>query len=519
MWDHDNPLVYRRAAAAGRRPRWKGLLGWAAYPLLVSSPFWLFGAPAYPGAAETPWLLALFLHFLYFAGRPLFETISTFSAERQRRTLDCLLTTGFPVRRWCRTLFVCAVQPRLLEAVLFVWIFELFPGREPPVVFQMLPLTVGCVLFYAAAGMGLSVRSRNQALAQLKAILLLTTSMLFIVGVDALITDSVLGLGHPLFSALTCPWITVVYRWNDELQPWLVALASLLHGGLAWVALRLTEKHLCATPAGPSPRPPARSKILRWVENPLLYRSLVQRGRWHRLLMYPGVLLSLRFGLPALTDTDGVRGDVLGYPPSGVETALYLALLVHMLYFTVRALTACSHAVAEERENRTWEPLLSTRLSLNGLMHGQCAVRLLPVLGECLLWSPLWLMFSECLGGPLSQPNTVILVVYSLSWIAFIGSFALWQSSRSSSAGQALRNTAAFALGLAFVTIAVDGLTERLDDFCSSWFSPAWALMQLTEYASGPEACLVGLAGYLGLVPVLLLLYRRCLKVGPSAKS
>ena len=505
----DNPLIYRMFMAGRGKAGWKRWLGWLAYPLLVSTPF-LLGVfqskqPYHRNDPEMMWLLAYFLHFLYFAGRPLFATISTVAAERQRKTLDCLLTTGFSVREWAGTVFGCAVVPRMLEAVAFVWIFELFPHQEEHVVPQLLFVTLGCILCYAGLGMWISAHSRNQGQAQLRGILLLCTTMLFAVGIDVLLADVILRVNKPLLSSLCCPWLVIGLMWDDQARqlpplPWL--LCGVAHALVGVFSLARVEAYLASAPSAAVARSPRRNGLFQRIENPILYRCLLGlsgRRIW-RVLAYPAVLLSLRFGLPMLADTH-----------RSLDSALYLAIMAHIIYLTVRAMTAGSQAVAEERENRSWESLISTRVRPATLIFGHCVASLLPVLAECVLWSPVWLLYVDDFGGPMTMSKWFYLMIYSLAWTAFIGCFALWQSSRCSSAGEALRNTAIFVLVLSFGTLAFDAITSRLSDPCSAWFSPVFGLITLMESYDNDHA-FVSLFAYVVALPLLLLFYARRLR-------
>ncbi|CAN0402926.1 unnamed protein product, partial [Phaeothamnion confervicola] len=169
--------------------------------------------------------------------------------------------------------------------------------------------------------------------------------------------------------------------------------------------------------------------------HPILYREFLklqsQPWAWLRMAGYPLILMSMRFVLPEFSRQSHTTEDTF-----------IMAFFIHMIYTTVRATVAGSSAIAEERENRTWESLLSTRLTPLNLFSAQWVTRVLPAVLEPLPWIFLWAFFAKPLGGTL-QPRALLgMLTYSFVWTTFVGTLALWNSSRCNSAAAALRATA-----------------------------------------------------------------------------
>ena len=508
----DNPLLYRLQQARARRPAWKRALGWLVYPALVLSP-WLLSL--LPGnecrGRQLFFALAVFLHFAYFCGRPLFEAVTSLASEKQRGTFESLATTGFTARRWIATLFYVCVRPRLIELAVWGWIpIALAPEDPHSGLLSLLCYTAACILLYTAVGLWISGRSRTLTGAQLQSILFLTFTFFVVVALDAVLCSGVSQARGPLFSQYVAPYMGLLMSREPEIRCscWLASLAYL--PVCLWLLYRCERRvgsALATRPAASSPRWMWRT-LSRGMGHPLGYRALLQMSRDRllllRLLGYPAIFYALRC-LPHVSEEQWEVRRV-------TESCFYLTLFGHMLYLTVRAALAGSVSVAEERESRTWESLLSTRLSLNSLLWGQWAVCSLPILLECVLWSFLWLTYmgdadpslhNHKYAWGLSLANVVVLVAYSLAWTSFVGALAMWLSGRCASAAQALRGTTVVVFLLVFGTLAV-GVLCHVEWIAS--ISPALCLGELSGHCL--RACL-SLLGYASASVVLLGLCRR----------
>ena len=526
----EDPLLYRYQVAARRRSPWRALLAWLIYPTLLLSPFIIaqFGQRHW-GQRDLAFL-AVILHFSYICGRPLLAAVNTLASEKQRGTFDCLATTGFSARQWLSTLFRVNALPRIKEVLAFGWIlYAVLPPRiscspgcyggvpssnESAAVFlKLMVLSLACILFYTAAGLWISVRSRSVARAQLNALFLLGSTFFMIVAVDVVVSDRILHCNQPVLSMLTCPWIVALTeleapRMRFQLV-WLAA--SLLHLGLTGVLLRSARRRLeSADSASASRCRPAQPwlSLSQLTTNPIIYRALLQRAYerhvWLRLLSLPALILAMRFGLSQLSQPHhDYEAERL------VESGFYLALMIQMFYLTVRTLSSCSGVIAEERETRTWESLMSVPMTLNSFIWGHWVARVLPILGELLLWSGLWLVFTHQFGGPLDFKSFLAVNAYALVWVAFVGALAMFNSSRCSSAGRSIQATVAVLVALGLGTLLAD-LALSGNDGLLAMFSPVCALLYLSgdhHWSRG----ILNLGCYAFAAPMLLLFFRESL--------
>lgn len=504
MVNDENPILYRHAQSQKRRPLWKKALAWTFYPLMMLVPL------SVSNGRNSLQLLFVFAHLLYFCGRPLMESISTLATEKQRGTYDCLATAGFSVHRWITTLFRLGSVPHLIQLALFGWLLSMVPaepwqtGPEPSSLAGILPVlvyTASCVIFYAAAGLWISATSRTLAKAQLKAAIFLGFTFIFVIVLDVILEEIVGSHSSPVLSGVINPVAVTLLYWQGGTQGrsvWVILALIVGQLGLAKGLLTAVERRL-ERPESPIARISCgvtHARFARFWSHPIYYQAAVrlqcQRWAWLRVVAYPLVLISMRFIVPSLSSTCSSRVG---------EDTFVMAFFAHMVYVTVRATVAGSAAIAEERENRTWESLLSTRMTPLNLLTSLWVTRVLPAVIEPLPWVILWAAFTQPFGGPIHPRSLVGMLGYSFLWTAFVGTLSLWNSSRSSSAAGALRATAltltVIIFGGLFCTVIAHDTVDTL-----GFLSPAvWIEAFFNDYHRA--RALVGLGLYAASIPIL----------------
>lgn len=435
MGQSENPLFYRlerNQARTSTLGKWGQRV---CYPAAVLLPAWLLGL-----GNKQPFLfglVTLFLHTLYFCGRPLLDASNGLVSEKQRGTFTSLQATPLGSQGWIAALLRQYCAPRLAELMCFGWVLGILPGAGPTL--AILIYTASCIIVYAAAGLWLSQRSESPTRLQLQALLLLAGTFFLTVPLDW----SMHAADLPL-SRLVNPCLVTFTQWQQGFAGGIV-LATLGQLALAGLLLWSTVGSLRE-----ASRPVSLKRAATWsalcgrVQNPLLYRSFLRADlsplRW---LAYPFFLL-------------GMRGLTSHHRGIAVSLGLYLALVGSMVYFTIRGLLAGCPALAGEREKRTWESLLSTSLTPQALYLGQWAALILPVLLEFWVWSFLWVIYARPTGGELEPVDLWMLLFYNQAWTLFVGTLALSISQSSATTSSAFLMTVAVILALSLGTLCVD---------------------------------------------------------------
>lgn len=138
--------------------------------------------------------------------------------------------------------------------------------------------------------------------------------------------------------------------------------------------------------------------------------------------------------------------------------SLLLALLGHLMYLVVRTLGAAAASIAREREARTLETLMSTRLTPRELALGVVKASAGPRLREMVLWSPL---LAAILAQELNALQIVLLLGVSAVTVVFMACLGLSISVSSANTAVAARRAMAWIGMLAFGSFIVDLLLFR----------------------------------------------------------
>ena len=476
MHNSEHPLVYRWRLQQSRRPLWLRHLGLAVHVMLVGVLAYALDSSGYSG--EGPWVLFTLVWTLYLCGRPLIEGVHCLASERQRGTFETLLTTDLTPRDWVTSSFWMLVRPRWLELGALVALGSLGGHSERW-------LSVGLLLFaaipaYAALGLYLSSRQLQPVRAQLQALSLLVGAFFVSVAIDALLFHQ----GDPAFCQYTSPWLAAYGLLYDRF-----ANIQYLPAGLAYLALALGFLHrtIAVLSRGSllrTSRSATRSRSFPGVRHAFLYRALLQGGysrwTWLQSLAMPLLLIALWMGKAGEFLRVGRDSEMLG-------------LVLVAIYVSIRVAMAGSQTFAGERENRNWESLLATRMSLREIFLYLSQLALFPVLAETVLLGGLWTVLSG---------HDALAAFYLVVWTLALGGFALYQSCRCSSSAQALSISAGVALVLSFA-----GFFAFIwhDNSPLAAISPFYVLASLAENRTHNldvplSLALYGLAGPLSLV-------------------
>ncbi len=232
-------------------------------------------------------------------------------------------------------------------------------------------------------------------------------------------------------------------------------------------------------------------------ENPILYRA-AREGRkaapWQQValrLLYPALVL-----VPAALLAAGAprhHGEMLRL---GFTMSAFLALA----WFPLRALLGTASAFTHERELRTLEGLLASRLSPGELLGGKLAAGLRPLLADFLVGLLLWVPFLLVDAATVKQLVALhgLLVVCTL----FAGMLGVWCSLRERSSlaagGLALGAVAGLAVAGPLLDLVL-GLAGLQDGLSVSVSSPPVVLLLALNPGCLPHA------GFLTLEVAVLL--------------
>ncbi len=234
-------------------------------------------------------------------------------------------------------------------------------------------------------------------------------------------------------------------------------------------------------------------------ENPIFVRArqVEQRrlggGLQSFLMRYGGGLL-LVLGPLAVT-MFFTAGDLIQSPGTWVHKWLggvvgFTAFL-GVLYVTMRAASATAGAISLEKEQKTYECLLATRLRSDEVLAGKLAASLWPVGRELLAAAPLAFGLGLLSGHAL---QSVILMLLAFTCLGMFGLLGTWASYIASSSQQASRLSMFLALGFILIGPMLDfllyGLVGAGEHYVplgtlSSPMVAAWSVLSLGD---GPTA-------------------------------
>lgn len=117
---------------------------------------------------------------------------------------------------------------------------------------------------------------------------------------------------------------------------------------------------------------------------------------------------------------------------------------VQFFYILSSAASGTLHAFTREKEQKTYDSLVSTLMSPADIVYGKLVVGLYPVMKTLLLFSPLFILIGLLSDIPFR--GLLIVFVYSLVFCLFCGIFGLFSSAWSATTGKA-HNLATTLLG------------------------------------------------------------------------
>jgi ABC-type Na+ efflux pump permease subunit len=458
----DDPICFRAWLRGRRAPGWRRLVSWGLYPaLLITPPLVLWTLSPLGGSWTAGVVLAVYLHLAYFSLRSVGATVGSIAAEREQRSWDVLLSTPIPPSRLFAGKLAAALLPLLGQMLLGApLLFALgVPGGplSAETLGPLLALSAVLVLFYGCVGLWASASQATSARAGAWAYGILAATMVgpvfpLLVLADSPAVAEALAAANPLlaFAALI---------WPDEtrgIAPWGVTLALYALGALGFGALGAR-----ASAREPRPAPAGARRRRRASSDAILYREALGRARAWRALLYPAVLLG-----PWAVISLGSRHDE--------KAALILGVLGHVAYFAIRSVGATVGALSGEREGRTLDCLLGTRLTAVEIWRGKLVARLAPVLKELLFSSPLWLVFLAA--GSIGPKQVAALLALTACLVLFGGALGLWASARSSSTLQAAQvafgTMAALLLGTLWLDILGGLLLHWSEPVLSYYVNP-----------------------------------------------
>lgn len=185
-------------------------------------------------------------------------------------------------------------------------------------------------------------------------------------------------------------------------------------------------------------------------DNPIFVRSRqVERralGNGPRALLHKfgGSLLILfgPLGLCLLFAADEMRSRPLSWFCEALGPVLSFSAFLLVLYFTGRALNGTFNGITVEKEQRTFDTLLATRIGPAELVAGKLASGLWPVVREMAVTGPLGLGLGLLAGYPLQSLIFLLLCFASAVLFSLLG---LTTSYSCSSTQRASRRSTALA--------------------------------------------------------------------------
>ncbi|MEW6277438.1 MAG: ABC transporter permease [Candidatus Eremiobacterota bacterium] len=498
----DNAIWYREWTLFRRRLRGPRLAQ-LFYPGMVLTPALLLSLLHPQGAEQdTAFAIAAFLHATWCMFRAISATVGTVAWEEERRTWDALLATPISAAGLFWGKVLSSLSPLALTLVGWspVWAWYLLDGGATPgQLVKLAVLTAALVALFGALGTWASVRqpTADRAAQFCYAILGLLT-----LGLAVLYLLFEIGLGSDLFwPAILDPYFAVgSVLWSEDAEwrhVWL--LQSLIFLPSAGVLFWLAARRLGSVQAMAARVNTARAARVGGPEEPVAYREWL-RGKglrsWMWLALYPAVLL-----VPIVTTQ-------LGRGHSDAQSGVILGLLGHTLYFTVRALASACTRVAAERDRRTWDLMLNTRLTAEELYRSNLRAVTRPLLIQLAACTPLLAVLLTT--GELDLPGLLGVLLFTAVQIAAWAALGLWLSLRSRTALRAVQLATAALVAALVVPIWMDALLDELlrlpgDYFVFSFVNPVmgtlWFMPDLMRDVPALGPVCAGI--YLGLAWVL----------------
>lgn len=472
----ENPILYRAARQARHQTLSQRLGLRLLYPALLLVPTAVLvlgglprGACHLREAVEAGFVVSAFLTLGMFPLRALAATVGAFARERELQTLEPLLASRLSPADLLLGKLGSGVLPLLAEALAFLPFWFLFWSAgvaSLQAILVLHGLVLACTLFAGALGVWASLRERTSVAAGGLAYGTVAGLVALPPMLDLL--QSVIGGHEGLLVSVLSPAMVLALQFMPRIHPaaagWMPATAIALYalGALGLVASawgRLAARP--SQPAAPRPRPAAGSgPLARFVENPILFRHVLGAETRGQSRMARTVL---RLVPPAILVGPTVLGTFL-MAPGELDEALtmgfFLTAFLTALYFCLGATGRGTRAVACERERKTLDVLLGSRLGATEVVSGLAAVAVgLPLL-ELACWTPALLVFTASREVDVAQ--VLSLLVFTASLTAFCGTMGLWFSAGADMAIAAFRKAFGALVVLVVGTFFADLLLNDL---------------------------------------------------------
>lgn len=510
----ENPILYRAARQARRQTLSQRLGLRLLYPsiLLLPTAILFLGSTGcgMSDAIETGFAVSAFLTLAMFPLRALAGTVSAFARERELRTLEPLLASRLTPRDLLVGKLASCVIPLLAEGLAFLPFWFLFVAADvadPERILSLHGLVLVYTLFAAALGSWASLRERASLAAGGLAYGVLAGLVAGPPLLDLVFT--IADLHDGLLVSVLSPPMVLALTFQPGLQPeaaaWVVqtSVALYLVGTAVLTSFAWRRLQVCPT-EGPALRPQtvqAAGPLARLSENPILFRHALgaeTRGQSRMAravlrLVPPAVLagptlLAWYSSLFVIHDLD-----------QSLTFGFYCTAFLTALYFCLGATGRGARAVAGERERKTLDALLGSRMEPGDLVRGLVAVAVgLPLL-ELLAWTPVLLGFTA--SGEVDLGHVMGLVGFTSILIVFCGSMGLWFSSRAEMALGAFRRAFGVLVVLVVGTFFADLLLHEVvggrDLFLFTRANPVMGLASALGARMGSDGPLLWLSATL----------------------
>jgi len=247
-------------------------------------------------------------------------------------------------------------------------------------------------------------------------------------------------------------------------------------------------------------------------ENPIFLRSRQVEARalgsgpraW--LSRFGGGLLILLGPLAAYLffGFESVLHDPIGWTRQALGPILGFSAFLFVLYTGTRALNGTFSAISLEKEQKTYDSLLSTLLTPNDVVAGKLAAGLWPVVRELLLVAPLGLALGTVAGFPLKALLFTALCLVSALLFGLLG---LWSSYSSPTSPLANRKSTGCAAALLIGGPVLDWFIHVVNFRAGAEFQPVFTVLSplaaASSISSGGPLWATTFVLYLGLAALL----------------
>lgn len=224
-------------------------------------------------------------------------------------------------------------------------------------------------------------------------------------------------------------------------------------------------------------------------ENPIFLRSRQVESRalgsgpraW--MARFGGGVLILLGPLAAYLffGLESVLQDPLRWVHQVLGPILGFSAFLLVLYSVTRALNGTFSAISLEKEQKTYDSLLSTLLTPSDVVAGKLAAGLWPIVRELLITAPLGVTLGVVAGYP---TQALLFVALTLVCAVFFGVLGLWASYSSPTSPLANRKASGIAAFLMIGGPVVDWFIHVVNVRSGADFQPVFTLLSPLAAAS-----------------------------------